>query len=55
MNPDRPVSDRHVDADTIREDHLAEVRIGVQALYLVAVPLLGLLAMLVLLAILDAT
>jgi hypothetical protein len=47
MNADRRIDGRDVDADTIRKDHLAEVHIGLQAIYLAAV--------LVLLALLDAT
>jgi hypothetical protein len=55
MNADRRIDGRDVDADTIRKDHLAEVHIGLQAIYLAAVPGIGLVVMLVLLALLDAT
>ena len=49
------MNERNLDADTVRKRHLAEVSIGLHALYLVAVPGLGLLLMVVLLALLDAT
>ena len=49
------MSERDVDADQVREKHLAEVHVGAQWLYLVAVPGLGMIVMLVLLALLDAT
>ena len=49
------MSERDVDATQVREEHVAEVPIGLHWLYLVAVPGLGLVVMLVLLALLDAT
>ena len=49
------MSERDVNAAQVREQHLAEVHVGTQWLYLVAVPGLGMIAMLVLLALLDAT
>lgn len=49
------MSERDVDAGQVREQHLAEVHVGAHWLYLVAVPGLGLILMLVLLALLDAT
>ena len=49
------MSERDVNAAQVREKHLAEVHVGAQWLYLVAVPGLGMIVMLVLLALLDAT
>ena len=49
------MNEREVNAAPVREEHLAEVHEGAHWLYLVAVPALGLIAMLVLLALLDAT
>ena len=49
------MSERDVRADRVREEHLAEVRISHQWAYLAGVLAFGLLAMLVVLALLDAT
>jgi hypothetical protein len=49
------MTERDVNAVQVREEHLAEVHVGAHWLYLVAVPALGLILMLVLLALLDAT
>jgi hypothetical protein len=47
--------ERTVSAEQIRVEHLAEVRVGVQWAYLVGALGIGTLAMLILIAILDAT
>ena len=49
------MSDRDVRADRVREEHLAEVRISHQWAYLAGVLAVGMLVMLVVLALLDAT
>ena len=49
------MSDLEVRANDVRREHLAEVNVVHQWLYLVAVPGLGLIIMLVLLALLDTT
>jgi hypothetical protein len=49
------MSERDVDAAQVREKHLAEVHVGAQWLYLVAVPGLGMILMLLVLVVLDAT
>jgi hypothetical protein len=51
---DKP-DERTIDAEQIREEHLAQVHEGVQWAYLLGVLLLGTLAMLLLMALLDAT
>jgi hypothetical protein len=47
--------ERTIEAEQIREEHLAQVHVGVQWAYLLGVLLLGTLAMLLLIAILDAS
>jgi hypothetical protein len=47
--------ERTVSAEVIRAEHLADVRVGVQWGYLIGVLGFGSLAMLILIAILDAT
>ena len=49
------MSEREVRADRVREEHLAQVRISHQWAYLAGVLAFGLLVMLVVLALLDAT
>jgi hypothetical protein len=49
------MNEREVDAERIREEHLAQVHQGVQWAYLLGVILLGTLAMLLLIALLDVT
>jgi hypothetical protein len=48
------MSERDIDAEQIREEHLTQVHEGVQWAYLLGVLLLGMLAMLLLIALLDA-
>jgi hypothetical protein len=44
------MSEREIDQEKVREEHLAEVNVGVQWVYLVAVIIGGLLVMLLLIA-----
>ena len=51
---DKTIDERTIDADQIREEHLAEVHETVQWAYLFGVLLFGTIGMLVIIAILDA-
>ncbi len=50
---DRTIDERKIDADQIREEHLADVHETVQWAYLIGVLLFGTIGMLVMIAILD--
>ena len=51
---DRTIDERKIDADQIREEHLADVHETVQWAYLIGVLLLGTLAMLLLITLFEA-